>query len=115
MQGAINIVSVVMTINYNRKSLYPFRIVYESELLSRMAQGSDRRTGYEEVAGQNPISVIRGSDSSNPDIRDRLDFEFYDLVLAVAGSTYQAKLHRFTCRLESRKFSNGRRSIWTHT
>jgi hypothetical protein len=40
------------------------------------------KTGYEEVAGQTPISVIRRSNSSSdPYIRDRLDFELYDLVL----------------------------------
>jgi hypothetical protein len=37
-------------------------------LLSWMAHGSDRRTGYEEVTGQ------------TPDINEWLDFEFYDLV-----------------------------------
>ena len=42
--------------------------MYESELLSRMARGSDQRTGYEEVTGQ------------TPDISEWLDFEFYDLV-----------------------------------
>jgi hypothetical protein len=40
------------------------------------------KTGYEEVAGQTPISVIRRSNLSDPYyICDRLDFEFYDLVL----------------------------------
>jgi hypothetical protein len=50
------------------KRLWDFGLVYESELLSRMARGSDRRTGYEEVTGQ------------TPDISEWLDFEFYDLV-----------------------------------
>ena len=42
--------------------------MYESELLSRMARGTDQRTGYKEVTGQ------------MPDISEWLDFEFYDLV-----------------------------------
>ena len=50
------------------KRLWDFGLVYESELLSRMARGNDRRTGYEEVTGQ------------TPDISKWLDFEFYDLV-----------------------------------
>jgi Reverse transcriptase (RNA-dependent DNA polymerase) len=50
------------------RRLWDFGLVYESELLSRMARGSDRRTGYEEVTGQ------------TPDISEWLDFEFYDLV-----------------------------------
>jgi hypothetical protein len=50
------------------KRLWDFGLVYESELLSRMACGSDQRTGYEEVTGQ------------MPDISEWLDFEFYDLV-----------------------------------
>jgi hypothetical protein len=41
------------------KRLWDYGLVYESELLSRMARGSDRRTGYEEVTGgqRPPISV----------------------------------------------------------
>jgi hypothetical protein len=50
------------------KRLWDYGLVYESELLSRMASGSNRRTGYEEVTGQ------------TPDISEWLDFEFYDLV-----------------------------------
>ena len=50
------------------KRLWDYGLVYESELLSRMARGSNRRTGYEEVTGQ------------TPDISEWLDFEFYDLV-----------------------------------
>ena len=50
------------------KRLWDYGLVYESELLSRMARASDRRTGYEEVTGQ------------TPDISEWLDFEFYDLV-----------------------------------
>ena len=50
------------------KRLWDFGLVYESELLSRMARGSSKRTGYEEVTGQ------------TPDISEWLDFEFYDLV-----------------------------------
>jgi hypothetical protein len=50
------------------KRLWDFGLVYESELLCRMASGSDWRTGYKEVTGQ------------TPDISELLDFEFYDLV-----------------------------------
>jgi hypothetical protein len=50
------------------KRLWDFGLVYESELLCRMARGTDNRTGYEEVTGQ------------TPDISEWLDFEFYDLV-----------------------------------
>ena len=50
------------------KRLWDFGLIYESELLSRMARGNDRRTGYEEVTGQ------------TPDISEWMDFEFYDLV-----------------------------------
>jgi hypothetical protein len=50
------------------KRLWDYGLVYESELLSRMARGSNQRTGYEEVTGQ------------TPDISEWLDFEFYDLV-----------------------------------
>jgi hypothetical protein len=57
-----------MTKKKVQKWLWDFRLIYESELLSRMARGSDRRTGYEEITGQ------------TPDISEWLDFEFYDLV-----------------------------------
>jgi hypothetical protein len=50
------------------KCLWDFGLVYESELLSHMAWGSDHQTGYKEVTGQ------------TPDISEWLDFEFYDLV-----------------------------------
>ena len=50
------------------KRLWDFGLVYESELLSRMARGPDGRTGYEEVTG------------NTGDISEWLDFEFYDLV-----------------------------------
>jgi Reverse transcriptase (RNA-dependent DNA polymerase) len=50
------------------RRLWDFGLVYESEILARMARGDDRRTGYEEVTGQ------------TPDISEWLDFEFYDLV-----------------------------------
>ena len=50
------------------KRLWDFGLIYESELLSRMARGADRRTGYEVVTGQ------------TPDISEWLDFEFYNLV-----------------------------------
>lgn len=50
------------------KRLWDFGVVYESELLCRMARGTDKRTGYEKITGQ------------TPDINEWLDFEFYDLV-----------------------------------
>jgi hypothetical protein len=50
------------------KWLWDYGLVFESELLSRMACGSNRRTQYEEVTGQ------------TPDISKWLDFEFYDLI-----------------------------------
>jgi hypothetical protein len=42
------------------KHLWDFGLVYESELLSGMARGSDRRTGYEEVTGQTPDTLMSG-------------------------------------------------------
>ena len=50
------------------KRLWDFGLIYDSELLCCMAQGTDNRTGYEEVTGQ------------TPDISEWLDFKFYDLV-----------------------------------
>jgi hypothetical protein len=51
------------------KRLWDYGLIYDdSELLSCMARGSNRRTGYEEVTGQ------------TPGISEWLDFEFYDLV-----------------------------------
>ena len=50
------------------KRLWDFGLVYESELLSKMARGRDRRIGYEEVTGD------------TADISGWLDFEMYDLV-----------------------------------
>ena len=50
------------------RRLWDFALIYESELLSRMARGSNRRTGYEEVTGE------------TPEIGEWLDFEFYDTV-----------------------------------
>jgi hypothetical protein len=51
------------------KRLWDFGLlVYESKLLSQMAQGDERRTDYKIVIGQ------------TPDISKWLDFEFYDLV-----------------------------------
>ena len=49
------------------KRLWDFGLVYESELVSRMAHGRDRRTGYEEVTEE------------TADIREWFDFEMYDL------------------------------------
>jgi hypothetical protein len=41
------------------KRLWDCGLVYESKLLSRMARGSNQRTGYEEVTGQTPdISTL---------------------------------------------------------
>jgi hypothetical protein len=51
-----------------RSHLWDFGLVYESELLSRMARGDNWRTRYEVVIGQ------------MPDISEWLDFEFYNLV-----------------------------------
>ena len=50
------------------KRLWDFGLIYESDILCRMARGSNRRTGYEEVFGD------------TPDISEWLDFEFYDMV-----------------------------------
>ena len=50
------------------KRIWDFGLVYESELLSRMARGRYHRTGYEDVTG----------DTS--DIREWINFEMYDLV-----------------------------------
>ena len=49
------------------KRLWGFGLVYESELLSRMAFGRNHRTGYEGVTGD------------TTDISEWLDFEMYDL------------------------------------
>ena len=50
------------------KRLWDFGLVHEGELLSRIARGHNRRTGYEEITGD------------TPNIAEWLDFEFYDLV-----------------------------------
>ena len=50
------------------KRLWDFGLVYESEMLSRMAHGRDRRTGYKEVTRE------------TADISKWLDFEMCDLV-----------------------------------
>ena len=50
------------------KRLWDFSLIYESELLSRMARDNNKRTRYEEVTEQ------------TPEISKWLDFEFYDLV-----------------------------------
>ena len=50
------------------KCLWDFGLVYEAEIMLRMAHSSDQCTGYEEVTGQ------------MPNISKWLDFEFYDLV-----------------------------------
>ena len=50
------------------KRLWYFGLVYEIELLPRMARGRDCRTGYEDVSGD------------TVDISKWLDFEMYDLV-----------------------------------
>ena len=55
--------------------LWDFGLVYESELLSHMARGTDCWTGYEEVTGQ------------MPGISEWLDFEFYDLLWWLYCST----------------------------
>ena len=50
------------------KQLWDFGLVYESELVSCMARGTDLWSGYEEVTG------------NTPDISEWLDFEFYNFV-----------------------------------
>ena len=57
------------------KQLRDFGLIYESELLSWMAQGTTGRTGYEEIIGQ------------MPDISEWLDFKFYNLVWWLDCST----------------------------
>ena len=42
---------------------WDFGLVYESEIITRMARGNDRRSGYEKVTGQ------------TPDISEWLDFD----------------------------------------
>ena len=60
--------------------LWDCGLVYEAEIVSRMARGSDKRTGYEQVTGQ------------TPEIGEWLDFEFYDLVWTRCGSVAQWSL-----------------------
>ena len=50
------------------KRLWDFGLVYEGELLSKLARGSDGRSGHEAITGE------------TPDISEYLDFEFYDLI-----------------------------------
>ena len=50
------------------RRVWDFGLVYESEILSLMACGHNRHSGYEEVFGE------------TPDISEWLDFDFYDLV-----------------------------------
>jgi hypothetical protein len=50
------------------KRLWDYGIIYEAEILSRIARGPDGRTGIERVTGE------------TPDISEWLDFGFYDLV-----------------------------------
>ena len=50
------------------KRLWDFGLVVESKILTRMARGQDRHTGYDEVNGQ------------TDEISEWLDFEFYDLI-----------------------------------
>ena len=53
------------------KRLWDFGLVYESEMLSRMASGRYRRTGYEEVT------------DDTADINKWINFEMYDLVYLI--------------------------------
>ena len=57
------------------KRLWERGLVYESEILSRMAWGPSKRSGYEMVTG------------NTPDISEWLDFEFYDLVWWIYWTT----------------------------
>jgi hypothetical protein len=50
------------------RRLWDYGLVYESEIMSRMARGPEGRTGVEEITGD------------SPDISEWLDFDFYDLV-----------------------------------
>jgi hypothetical protein len=50
------------------KKLWDFGLVYESEIMSRMASGHDGRTAFERITGD------------TCDISEWADFEFYDLV-----------------------------------
>ena len=50
------------------KQLWDFGLVYQAEIISRMARGDNGRSGYEEVTGE------------TPEIGEWLDFGFYDLV-----------------------------------
>jgi hypothetical protein len=68
------------------KRLWDYGLIYESELLSRMARGNNRRTGYEEVTGQ------------TPDISKWMDFAFYDLVWWLDRPT-KPNITNSSCRL----------------
>ena len=48
--------------------LWDYGLVYESEIMSRTARGSDKRTGMERITGD------------TPDISEWVDFDFYDPV-----------------------------------
>ena len=48
--------------------LWDYGLVYEADIISRIARGPDGRTGIEELTGD------------TPDISEWLDFDFYDLV-----------------------------------
>ena len=63
------------------KRLWDFGLVYESELLLRMACGRDRKIGYEEVTGD------------TTDISKWLDFEMYDLVYWIDRSYISKSSH----------------------
>ena len=50
------------------RRLWDYGLVFELEIMSRMARGPEGRTGMEEITGD------------SPDISEWLDFDFYDLV-----------------------------------
>ena len=50
------------------RCLWNFGLIYESELLSKMASRYSRRSGYDEITGD------------TPNITEWTDFEFYYLV-----------------------------------
>ena len=52
--------------------IWDFGLLYESELLSRMARGRDLKTGYEEVTGD------------TAKISKWIDFEMYDIIVPSA-------------------------------
>ena len=57
-----------MSVKKIPRRLWDYGLVYESEIMSRTARGSDKRTGMERITGD------------TPDISEWVDFDFYDPV-----------------------------------